>query len=165
MATECLIEPAQVGDIAAIQVVAQQSWQATYGQIFSQEFIDGFLSRAYSTEALRRSLANARSLFLLAKAGEQVVGFGQLGEGESRHSRSMELYRLYVAPAHWRQGIGAALLAAAEDWLKQRGVTGYHCFVHSQNEVGKRFYLKRGFVHDPAYDRDDEWSMWKEVSP
>jgi len=40
----------------------------------------------------------------------------------------------------------------------------YHYFVHKDNELGKRFYMRRGFRHVPASDRDDEWYMEKTLS-
>jgi ribosomal protein S18 acetylase RimI-like enzyme len=140
-----------------------ESWRATYTHIFTSEFIDRFLAGAYSVEALQRSIASERSIFLVAKAGDQVVGFCQAGEGQEGHPSALALYRLYLLPAYWRQGIGGRLLAQAETWLKERGATGYSCYVHSQNEVGKAFYQKAGFVHDPAHDHDGEWYMWKDL--
>jgi GNAT superfamily N-acetyltransferase len=158
------VRAAQQADGPVIQAVAAQSWRATYGQIYSQEYIDRFLAGAYGADALRRSIGDDRSLFLVAgDDDEQLVGFCQIGVGGDHQNCTPTLHRLYVLPTHWRQGIGGALLAVAEDWLKQRGATGYNCFVHSQNEVGKVFYLKAGFVHNPAHDHDDEWYLWKEV--
>jgi hypothetical protein len=52
------IEPAQVADIPAIQCVAAASWHATYGQIFSREFIERWMANAYSTEALQQAIAS-----------------------------------------------------------------------------------------------------------
>jgi diamine N-acetyltransferase len=154
-----IIEQAQTSDIPGLQAVADASWRATYAPIFSPEFIDRWLQEAYGADALRSSLASDDSLFLVAKTGEQIVGYGQAGVG--RGAQGFVLYRLYVDPVYWRQGIGARLLTNLEEWLKTQGATGYSCFVHSQNEVGKAFYGKLRFVHDPAHDHDDEWFMWK----
>lgn len=160
---EILIELAQTSDIPAIQAVAAASWHATYADIFTPAFIERFLAGAYSTDALQHSIANERSIFLVAKAEDQVIGYGQAGVGLRTQGDGFELYRLYVAPTHWRQGIGACLLSKIEHWLKVQGATGYGCHVHSQNEVGKAFYRKAGFVHKQVHDHDDEWYMEKEL--
>jgi hypothetical protein len=55
-------------------------------------------------------------------------------------------------------------LTQTEEWLMSRGVTGYSCFVHARNEIGKAFYQKMGFIHRPADDHDDEWSLWKQLT-
>jgi ribosomal protein S18 acetylase RimI-like enzyme len=160
---QVVIQKAQETDIPTIQLTAAESWRATYAQIFTAAFIERFLADAYAAEALRRSVASEQSIFLVAKAGDQMVGYCQAGEGQERHGGAQALYRLYVLPAYWRQGIGARLLAQAETWLIERGATGYYCYVHGQNEVGKAFYRKADFVHDPAHDQDGEWYMWKEL--
>lgn len=157
--TELVLVQAQVADIPAIQDVAGESWRATYGHIFASDFIDQFLARAYRAEALRQSIANDQGLFLVAKAGDHVVGFCEVGE--SQQNAEFVLFRIYLLPSYWGRGIGGRLLAIAERWLRERGATGYFCYVHSQNEVGKTFYQKAGFAHLPERDREDEWYMWK----
>lgn len=157
--TELVLVQAQKADIPAIQDVAAESWRATYGHIFQPDFIDQFLARAYSAEALRHSITSERTLFLVAKEDEQVVGFSEVGE--SQPNAEFVLFRIYLLPACWGRGIGGRLLERAEKWLRERGATGYCCHVHSQNEVGKAFYQKAGFVHLPERDREDEWYMWK----
>jgi ribosomal protein S18 acetylase RimI-like enzyme/predicted nucleotidyltransferase len=154
---DLIYERAQLADIPLIQTAADISWRITYEHIFAPEFIANFLQRAYSSESLRRSIESDRSVFLVAKDGNQVVGFCHAGEGRN----GAELFRLYVLPNHWRRGIGGRLLGIAEEWLIRRGVTDYFCYVHSQNEAGKAFYGKQGFVHRPERDREGEWRMRK----
>lgn len=159
MTREYLIQEAQEQDIPTLQVAAAGSWRATYEHIFQTDFIDQFLARAYSAEALRHSITSERTLFLVAKEGEQVVGFSEVGE--SQQNAEFVLFRIYLLPACWGRGIGGRLLEVAEKWLQERGATDYFCYVHCQNEVGKAFYQKAGFVHLPERDREDEWYMWK----
>ena len=156
---QLIITPAQPADIPGLQVVADASWRATYAHIFSPEFIDRWLQEAYGADALLNSIAREDSRFLVAKTGDQIVGYGQAGVGWG--GQGYTLYRLYVDPVCWRQGIGGRLLTKLEGWLTARGATSYACFVHSRNEVGKAFYQRVGFVHNPAHDRDGEWCMRK----
>lgn len=151
---------AQIADIAGIQRVAAECWHATYAHIFTAQFINDFLTDAYSTAGLTGAVQNEQAIFVVAKAGEQVIGYGHGGPGRS----AAMLYRLYLLPAYWRQGVGARLLGLVEAWFSERGVAGYFCHVHSQNEVGKAFYQKRGFVHIADQDQAGEWCLWKSLT-
>ncbi len=148
-------EQAQQSDVEGIQHVAAESWRATYKGIFSPEFITDFLARAYSMEGLSRSVRNPEHIFLVARDGPQVVGFCHYGVGR----QGPELFRMYVLPGYWRTGTGTGFLRLLESGLAGQGVAAYYCYVHSRNEIGKAFYLQRGFVHEPTRDRDHEWCM------
>ncbi len=146
---------AQDADAEGIQRVAGESWHATYGDIFSPEYIAEFVARAYSVEGLVRAIGNPRSVFLVAKDGARVIGFCHYGEGP----QGPELFRMYVLPEYWRMGTGSRFLRLLESRLVERGPSEYFCYVHARNEIGKAFYVKYGFVHDAARDKDDEWCM------
>ena len=55
------------------------------------------------------------------------------------------IYYLAVAPARQRQGLGRALVTAAEQWLSQRGVVKLNLMVREHNEAVTAFYRKLGF--------------------
>jgi ribosomal protein S18 acetylase RimI-like enzyme len=74
------------------------------------------------------------------------------------------LYRIYLLPAYIGQGIGRKLLEHGEKFLMEHGVNTYSCFVHKDNEIGKRFYVSRGFQHITEKDHDDEWYMQKTIN-
>jgi ribosomal protein S18 acetylase RimI-like enzyme len=60
-------------------------------------------------------------------------------------------------------GVGSGLLKRGEHFLQIQRVPSYHCFVHKDNELGKRFYLRHGFQHVPGSDRANEWYMEKGI--
>lgn len=153
------INIATENDIPAIQHVASASWRVTYKGIFEKEYIDSCLRDWYSAESLRRTVSNPTVHFLVAVDEGEVIGFCQVGPGQIEG----ELFRLYLLPSHWRMGIGGQLLAQAEEWLRQQGFASYSCFVHEQNEVGKGFYARHGFVRDPDRDDGDELFLWKKL--
>lgn len=151
---------AQSKDIVGIQQVAAESWRATYANIFTEQFIQDFLADAYSAPSLARSVQDEQACFVVAKVDEQVIGFGH--GGLSRLGAM--LYRLYLLPAYWRQGVGGGLLSRVETWFKENQFTGYFCYVHSQNVVGKAFYQKQGFAHVADKDQEGEWCLWKSLT-
>ncbi|MFN8487643.1 MAG: GNAT family N-acetyltransferase [Caldilineaceae bacterium] len=151
---------AQSTDIAGIQQVAAESWRATYANIFTEEFIRDFLDDAYNAPSLARSVQDEQACFVVAKVGEQIIGFGHGGPS----SLGAMLYRLYLLPAYWRQGVGGGLLERVEAWFRENKLAGYSCYVHSQNEIGKAFYQKQGFVHVADKDQEGEWCLWKNLT-
>ncbi|MER7845974.1 GNAT family N-acetyltransferase [Kitasatospora sp. NPDC096077] len=64
------------------------------------------------------------------------------------------LYRLAVDPAHRRQGIGAALLAAAEQRFTALGGRRADAMVLDENAVGHRTWQAAGYHPEP------QWSRW-----
>jgi RimJ/RimL family protein N-acetyltransferase len=150
---------ARVEDAEAIHGVARESWEATYRDIYTPEFISEFVDRNYSVEGLERSIAGGRSTYLVARDFGRVVGFCHFGIGP----RGPELYRMYLRPDYWRSGIGRRFVHMMEAGWRAQGVAAYFCYVHERNEVGKGFYLKARFVHDPSRDDADEWCLVRQV--
>ncbi len=160
-----LIEVAQLQDIPALQATAAASWWATYGALMSASFIENFLSRAYRADTLALQLTDGRSRFLVVKAENAVVGFGQVGPTLPRRGNApvapADLYRLYLLPEWQRRGIGAMLLAHLESWLCDQGYAYYGAYVHERNEPAKEFYKRQDFVRLPECDVTDEWYLVK----
>jgi ribosomal protein S18 acetylase RimI-like enzyme len=59
------------------------------------------------------------------------------------------VYYLAVSPDHQRAGHGAAMMRAAEAWLRERGVPKLNLMVRGDNSVATGFYEAIG------YDRSD----------
>jgi len=55
------------------------------------------------------------------------------------------LYYVAVAPSERRRGLGRALVAAAEEWLRQRGVPKVHLMVRETNQAVADFYKRLGY--------------------
>ena len=59
------------------------------------------------------------------------------------------VYYLAVSPDHQRAGHGAAMMRAAEDWLRARGVPKLNLMVRGDN------FAANGFYEAIGYDRSD----------
>ena len=55
------------------------------------------------------------------------------------------VYYLAVDPAEQRSGIGRALMAACEQWARDRGIPKLQLMVRSDNAAAKAFYDRLGY--------------------
>ena len=60
------------------------------------------------------------------------------------------VYYVAVDPDHQHSGFGAAIMTAAEDWLKERGVRKVQLMVRDSNAVAQGFYHAIGYEISPV---------------
>jgi ribosomal protein S18 acetylase RimI-like enzyme len=150
-------------DAEAVFDAAWEAWRFTYATIFDPVFVDQFVRTNYAPDRLRAlvpAVAAQQMFFDVALDGDRIIGFCHIGVTP----RGAELFRIYLRPAYIGMGVGSRLLERGEHLLRTQRVSSYHCFVHKDNDLGKRFYLRQGFQHVPGSDRDDEWYMEKVLS-
>jgi ribosomal protein S18 acetylase RimI-like enzyme len=85
---------------------------------------------------------------LVAVAGEKVAGFiGIVSLPVYEHPDPIGyILALSVSPAYQGQGIGKALLRAAEDWFRREGVKDIRVSSGLQREEAHRFYEQSGYA-------------------
>ena len=68
------------------------------------------------------------------------------------------IYRLAVDPDHQKQGLGSALLKAAENWLKtDQNIARIQLMVRAENAEILSFYKDHG------YTQSDIVMLWKDL--
>ncbi|PYC64793.1 GNAT family N-acetyltransferase [Streptomyces tateyamensis] len=97
-----------------------------------------------------RLLEHDPQALIVAERAGAVIGTVIAGWDGWRAS----LYRLAVDPDQRRQGIGAALLAAAEQRFAALGGRRADAMVLEHNEVGRQAWRSAG------YRREDQWRRW-----
>ena len=85
----------------------------------------------------------SRRLYLVAEEGGALVGYaGMMFTGGPQ----ADVLTLAVAPAHWGQGVGTALLGALVDEAGRRGHTEVMLEVRQDNPRARGLYLRHGFA-------------------
>ncbi|ELY61868.1 GNAT family N-acetyltransferase [Natronolimnohabitans innermongolicus] len=113
-------------------------------------------------EAMRQTLAahQANDGLLVARDAGRIVGFASFhlehGSLALDTTRGM-LSNIYVEPAYRGQGLGGALLEAAEAELEERGAEAVVLEVMADNEAARRFYDRQGYdAYRVSMERDLE---------
>jgi GNAT superfamily N-acetyltransferase len=129
--------------IAAVQVRSAQAGFAHFRPPGALDTLD---------PALRVPLWRER-LPLVAESEKGIVGFAHIGPSEAEPVG--EIYRFFVAPEHWREGVGQALMARALEQLREKDFLQAILWVHAENGRARRFYEAAGWRPDGA-ERDEE---------
>lgn len=98
-------------------------------------------------------MARNDSWILVAQEGDELLGFCQLYPSfSSTHtSRIAILNDLYVAEAARTQGVGRALMRAAEDLGRNLGLSGLELATAISNTNAQNLYEKQGWQRDREF--------------
>lgn len=135
------VRPAVMADAKAIAEVHALSAKAAYEGILAE---DQLRSLAPTTREAkwREAIEFSEPQLLVATEGDQVVGFVGFDRSRDASTKSSmgEIWALYVAPSHWRQGAGLALWDGAREGLKEEGCAQVTVWVLLRNERALGFY-------------------------
>lgn len=124
-----------------------QAWKEAYAGLVDPTFLD---SRTLEMSLRRAQTAYDKGIAtLLAKDGEQVVGFADYGpyRGDDLQNTG-EVYAIYVLQDYYGRGVGRALMRQALDAL--RAYPRAAVWVLRGNARAIRFYERCGFRFDGA---------------
>jgi GNAT superfamily N-acetyltransferase len=149
-----LVREAEVADAGAIATSHVRSWQVGYANVISGELLRGL-----GSELAQRTLwwqtiilgAEAEDRFVLVVEFDDELA-GWLGGGPCRDAKPDEplgeVIGCYVDPAHWRKGLGSALMAAGIERLTRAGYQLAVLWVLTDNVGARAFYEHQGWLAD-----------------
>lgn len=163
----CTVRASTAADAPAIAALWKELSRSQ--SLFGEEWaiVEGSAER-YAKGAAAAA-GNPRSIYLVAEidigspshGGRwQLVGFihatVRLRNSAFEHSVVGEISAISVAPDATGRGVGAALVAAAMDWLSRRGITRVEATAPASNIAARAFLQNQGF-------RDSATVVWAEV--
>ena len=96
----------------------------------------------WQQQARQASSGDRRAWFLAVEASGAIVG---LVQGRRRPPADLLIFSLWVDPRARRDGVGLALMRAAQRWAHGWGATRTVLWVFASNEPAIRFYRRLGF--------------------
>jgi GNAT superfamily N-acetyltransferase len=152
------VRRADPGDAAAIAEVHVDAWRAGYRGLLPDHVLDG-LSVAVRRRAWEEALAGGEVAVLVAEDGGGVAGFCALAPDRG------EVAALYVDPARWGRGAGAALLRSGLELLREGGVGEAVVWLLAGNARAAALYGRLGFSADGTERRERIASLAAEEAP
>jgi GNAT superfamily N-acetyltransferase len=140
-------------------------WEESAGEAFAPLLPEGH-SLPEPPPGRWRQLFDDPDVTMLV-AEEEGAMAGLCGCGVSRDPdagpETGEVRTLFVAPGHWRGGVGRALMAAALDDLIGRGFSEATVWSFEANVRANAFYEARGFAPDGAERTEEVWGHVPEI--
>ena len=100
---------------------------------------------------MMKHMGEETMLVFLMCDGERAIGYGMAFDVEEHAympewSRRGYVTQYYIDVSHRGQGVGEMGLNYIHDWFRSRGLTNVMLNVGFDNEIGKRFWVKQGYV-------------------
>ncbi|HVL95055.1 MAG TPA: GNAT family N-acetyltransferase [Solirubrobacteraceae bacterium] len=151
-----MIRRAAPPDAEAIVALRERAWHRAYGDFVDVETVLA-LPEGDPVERWRGRLASEVLRTFVFEAAGRVAGFASAGPSDEAGAPlgSGALRALYVDPPAQGAGVGRALLAAAEGYLRERGFRRAELWVFERNEHARAFYERHGWRLDPGSRRLD----------
>jgi ribosomal protein S18 acetylase RimI-like enzyme len=152
------IRLARSGDAAALAVLAERTFRATFAEGNSAAHMQRHCERSYGEALQAAEIADARMRTVLAHRGEELAGFAQLrlaGPAPACVAApALEIQRLYVDRPWHGQGVAPALMRTLLELAAQAHATRMWLGVWEHNPRAIAFYGKFGFRVVGAHDFD-----------
>ncbi|MBB3855288.1 GNAT family N-acetyltransferase [Xanthomonas arboricola] len=150
------IRRATPDDAEALSLLAAQTFTETFGHLYPEEDLHGFLQETYAVERARIVLAHPDYAIWLLEMDNLLVGHAAAGPCGLPHQDVRpgdgELKRLYLLKDYQNSGWGSRLFETTLEWLERDGPRTLWIGVWSENFGAQRFYARYGFEKVGEYD-------------
>ncbi len=144
--------------LSPLRQVCIQTFTEAFGKANSKVSLINYINRAFSEEQLLSEIENPESIFYLAMAQRQVIGYIKLNEGSAQNKQRGEMHaeleRIYLKSEFQRMGFGKILLQKAIDVAKEKGKEFLWLGVWEKNENAISFYEQFGFKKNGTHTFD-----------
>jgi len=128
------------------------AWQSAYRGLVPDAFLDGLDCERRAQRFRDALVPNAEETYLAEQSGEVlgILTVGACRDTDVDHETTGEIWGIYLAPKHWREGLGRTLCRYGEQLLSLRGYLVATLWVFAGNSQARRFYEAMGFRADGA---------------
>jgi ribosomal protein S18 acetylase RimI-like enzyme len=141
-----VIRPATKNDARTIARIHVQAWQTAYADLLPADYLAA-LSIDTHAAAWERRLQTREGLTLVSEESGAINGWIDAGAGRDEDMvNACEIYAIYIAPSHWRRGIGMQLMQRAEVLLPAS--CDLSLWVFRDNVAALRFYAALNYQPD-----------------
>ena len=146
------LRPATPDDAERMATIHIDAWRAAYRGLVPASFLAA-LDHGRRTMRFREFLeTGAHGTYIIEHDGEAVghLTIGPCRDTDLDKQTVGEIWGIYLAPAHWRRGIGSKVCRQAERMLRSRGFRPIVLWVFEGNTSARRFYEAMGYTPDDA---------------
>ena len=144
------IKQADLTDARLIAVLATTTFYEAYFEQDDSHDLAAYIGESFDFNRIGTELADPDSSFFIVFLDEKAVGYAKLVAGSRDLSittlKTIELKRIYVLERVWRKGVGEKLLKHCMEAARLAGNESLWLGVWEQNDRGRGFYEKQGFV-------------------
>lgn len=151
-----MIEMAQSTDVNTIRGLSIATFAETFASLNTEEDMEQYNERHFSTDELQREIDNPDSTFMVAKVDGVPAGYMKVNVGDAQTEEMlgnrMEVQRLYILRQYKRNGLGARFMHTAFDMARAQGKSVIWLGVWEHNDAAIAFYKRMGFVQFGSHD-------------
>ena len=130
--------------------LGRQTFHETFAATNEPDDMAAYLAATFSPEKQSAELSDLNTIFLLAQAQQEVVGYAKLHVGSALEpnkstEKRLEIERLYVRAEWIGTGLGALLMRRALEEAKAQACRAVVLGVWEHNERALAFYQRFGF--------------------
>lgn len=165
------IKEAITADAGLIADLSRKTFYDAFAADNTQEDMDQFMNEQFTREKLMAEVGAAGNVFLLAYAGDEVVGYVRLRETTNplliANGPAIEIARIYAMQHSIGKGVGSALMQRSIEIARQKNAHIIWLGVWEKNQKAISFYTKWGFekfsehVFMLGNDAQTDWLMKK----
>lgn len=148
------VKSASQADLQIVQHIGRETFYETFADSNTEQDMNKYLRESFNDARLSAELSNPDSLFFIAWADGNPVGYLKVNTGEAQtepqdHS-ALQIERIYVKSSHHGKKVGQLLYEKALEVAQQQSSTYVWLGVWEKNPRAIRFYEKNGFT---AFDK------------
>ncbi|MHA4810438.1 GNAT family N-acetyltransferase [Flavitalea flava] len=138
-----------VEDKAILARVAAITFEEAFSSKMLLEDLENYVAEAFSIQKLGDELQDTNSQFILAFAGQELIGYAKLRWGRTHalleSKNSIEIERLYIFAAWHQRKIGSLFMQNCIGIGREKGNEIIWLNVWEKNDQAIRFYERWGF--------------------